>query len=90
MKDGSAYGGLITVEPDNKEYNLSLNSLKKVKLVTLPRPYPTFLPYYFEDARDEGLDIRQAEALQISIGPGIPEKELSQQHGVAIESIGLE
>src|SRR5690606_34389602 len=35
-KDGSAYGGVITIGTEKGDYALSFNDLKKVKLVTLP------------------------------------------------------
>jgi hypothetical protein len=90
MKDGSAYGGLITLNPEAKAHALNLSDLKKVKLVTLPRPYPSFLPYYFENKTAGGLVLSEVESLQFSIGPGIPEKEYGQKHGIAIESVALE
>lgn len=90
MKNGAAFGGIITVEQEKKDYELSLSNLKKVKLVTLPRPYPTFLPYYFDSSQSEAFDIKTLETLQLSIGPGIPEDEVQQQHGISIESIRLE
>jgi hypothetical protein len=86
-KTGAAFGGTLTVD-DKKDYELNIKDLKAVKLVTLPRPYPTFLPYYFEGG--ESGRITDVEVLQLSIGPGIPEAELQQQHGIAIESIRLE
>jgi hypothetical protein len=64
--------------------------LKPVKVVTLPRPYPTFLPYYFKGKGNDTLDMNKIESLQISIGPGISEAELQNKHGIAIESVRLE
>lgn len=87
--DGSAFGGLISVKPGAGDYELTIRDLKPVKLVTLPRPYPTFLPYYFKGS-GEKLDMSKIESLQISIGPGIPEAELQNKHGIAIESVRLE
>lgn len=89
-EDGIAFGGVINVEPDKKDYELALSELKRVKLVTLPRPYPTFLPYFFEASSAGSFDIRNIEVLQLSIGPGIPEAHEDQQRGIAIESIRLE
>jgi hypothetical protein len=88
--DGSAFGGLITLKPGTADYALDLNELKSVRLVTLPRPYPTFLPYYFKGKGSEKLDMKKIESLQISIGPGIPEAELQNRHGIAIEHVRLE
>jgi hypothetical protein len=90
MKDGSTYGGLIEVGMEKKDYSISLSDLKEVKLVSLPRPYPGFLPYYFKTEALCDFDIRATETLQISIGPGIPEGELTDRYGVGIESIRLE
>lgn len=86
--DGTAFGGLITLKPGSADYALNISDLKPVKQVTLPRPYPTFLPYYFGG---EGKpDLANVEALQISIGPGIPSAQLHDKHGIAIESVRLE
>ena len=90
MKDGLAYGGVIDVQMKPDDYELSINDLKKVKLVTLPRPYPTFLSYFFESNISSGLNMNNIETLQISIGPGIPESDLENKHGIAIENIRLE
>ncbi|HEX6223558.1 MAG TPA: hypothetical protein VFZ52_04070, partial [Chryseolinea sp.] len=89
-KMGEAFGGMIKVDSISGDYKLSVKDLKKVRLVTLPRPYPTFLPYFFEDKREGSVDLREVETLQISIGPGIPESELNDRHALAIESVRLE
>ncbi len=87
---GIAYGAVMVVQPDQYEYEIDLDQLKKVKLVTLPRPYPTFLPYYFEEGQTAPFKIRNIESLQLSIGPEIPEKELKDRHGILIESVRIE
>jgi hypothetical protein len=90
MKDGSAYGGVITVGVDATEYSINLSELQNVKLVTLPRPYPGFLPYFFKPSALCDFDITAVESLQISVGPGIAVSELQSKHGIAIESIRVE
>ncbi len=87
--DGMAYGGIVTLKPDAGEHSLMLTDLKQVKLVTLPRPYPTFLSYYFNGGSGRELDLNKIESIQLSIGPGIPENELQDKHGIAIESIRI-
>ncbi|HET9052685.1 MAG TPA: hypothetical protein VFM90_00830, partial [Cyclobacteriaceae bacterium] len=87
--DGAAFGGLLTLNPGTADYALNIQELKPVDVVTLPRPYPTFLSYYFR--KNNGtLDMRKIESLQISIGPGIAENELQNRHGIAMESVRLE
>jgi hypothetical protein len=88
--DGMAYGSIVTLKPEAGEYVLILSDLKSVKLVTLPRPYPTFLPYYFKGGSGKELDLSKIESIQLSIGPGIPGNELQNKHGIAIESIRIE
>jgi hypothetical protein len=90
MQDGAAFGAIVNIDPEEGDYVLSLDELKKVKLVSLPRPYPGFLPYYFENKATHKLEMKSVESLQFSIGPGIPENELEAPQGIAIESVRLE
>jgi hypothetical protein len=90
MRDGTTFGTLISLDTKTGEYSVPLSDLKKVKMVTLPRPYPTFLAYYFESASTAQLDLNNVEILQFSIGPGYSETELTKPHGVAIESVRVE
>jgi hypothetical protein len=90
LKNGSSYGGLIELQPELKNYNLDLIDLKQVKTVTLPRPYPTFLPYFFEHENKDDFKIQNIESLQISIGPGLDSEKINKSVGVGIVSIILE
>ncbi|MBL7850798.1 MAG: membrane or secreted protein [Cyclobacteriaceae bacterium] len=89
-RQGRAYGATITLEPSRSEYILSLADLKPVKLVTLPRPYPTFLPYYFEGSTLPSFNLADAETLQLSIGPGLGEAESKNPQTLVIRSVRLE
>lgn len=90
LKDGSSFGKVLEIGTELKEYKLSINELKQVKTVTLPRPYPTFLPYYFEHNLNSEFDISKIESIQFSIGPSINVSELKDQHGIGIISLRLE
>ena len=87
-KSGNAFGGLISLDPGASEYVVRLDKLEPVKLVTLPRPYPTFLPYYFENNSSQKFDVDQIESFQISVGPGLTGVE--GPFKFTIESIRLE
>lgn len=89
MKDGSAFGGLIDLEPEVKDYELPLANLKPVKTVTLPRPYPSFLPYYFEHQNQTSFNIHSVESVQFSIGPGMEESELQKPQGISVIGVFL-
>mgnify|MGYP002713078968 CR=1 FL=1 len=84
LNDGSAYGAILNLKPEVREYSISLDELKPVKTVTLPRPYPSFLPYYLKHSISTGFDINRIESIQFSIGPGIPESEREDAHGIGI------
>lgn len=89
MKDGSAFGGIVELIPGKKEYMLSVQDLKRVKTVLLPRPYPTFLPYYSAAGSADKLDITQIESLQISIGPEIEQGDWNDTYELMLESVML-
>lgn len=45
LKDGSVWGATLGVPAQWSEIEIPFESLRRVPLVLLPRPYPTFLPY---------------------------------------------
>jgi hypothetical protein len=90
MADGSVYGGIVTLGTESGDYVLSVTDLKPVRSVTLPRPYPSFLPYFFERAHPAIFNFEAVESILFSIGPGIPENELQGPHGIAIRDVRLE
>ncbi|MFD1314214.1 hypothetical protein [Namhaeicola litoreus] len=90
MNDGHAYGKVIEIDPLTKDYGLNLSDLKPVRTVTLPRPYPTFLPYYLDHQLTSPFDLTKVESVQFSIGPEIPKDALNQKHGIEIVSLRLE
>ena len=88
---GTAYGYVLKVEPGKERYEIALADLRPVPMVTMPRPYPTFLPYYLEGERREGnLDLSSVESVQWSLGPGITPAEAKKRQGVAVTFIMLE
>jgi len=90
MKDGSAFGTIIEINSEDKSYSVKLDDMKKVRPVLLPRPYPTFLPYYSKAGKADSLDLNQIESLQISIGPGIKEEDWGKTYELMISSVWLE
>ena len=87
--DGTAYGKVIEIGTEMKEYEIPIMDLKKVKTVTMPRPYPTFLPYYFISENNNPIAIEHIEGIQISIGPGLSESKMMTQHNIGIVSLKL-
>ncbi|MEZ4933176.1 MAG: hypothetical protein R2788_13775 [Saprospiraceae bacterium] len=89
-KDGNAYGKIIELNPVMTEHEILLSDLKKINTVTMPRPYPTFLPYYFSPTKNDGFKVADIEFLQISVGPGLAEEALDQEQKIGIVSLRLE
>ena len=89
MNDGSSFGKVVEISTKLKEYKLCLKDLEPVKTVTLPRPYPSFLPYYLEHDISNTFDINFIESIQFSIGPKIPTNQLEDSHGISIISVYL-
>lgn len=90
MDDGASFGNVIEIGTDSKDYALNLSELKPVETVTLPRPYPSFLPYYFDHNNNSEFDISRVESVQFSIGPEIPENELKNPHGIGLVKVSLQ
>lgn len=88
-KDGTAYGKQIEIGKEMKEYEIPIIELVKVKTITMPRPYPSFLPYYFISKNENPINIEDIESIQISIGPGLSESKLKDQHNIGIVSLML-
>lgn len=89
MENGASFGTSVELSPEVEEISIPLSKLKPVKTVTLPRPYPGFLPYYFDHSYKGDFKIEEVEAVQFSIGPGIEEGSLQQPHKIGIRSLYL-
>lgn len=90
MNNGAAFGKTVQLSEEVKELDIDLKDLEPVKTVTLPRPYPGFLPYYFDHSYKGNLKMEDVEAIQFSIGPGIEEEQLQQPHAVGIRSVRIQ
>jgi hypothetical protein len=86
---GNSYGGTLNVGTAHGEYRLAISKLMPVQTVLLPRPYPSFLPYYFKHEKLL-FDVSNARSLQISVGPGISEDLIKSANGFSLESVWLE
>jgi hypothetical protein len=84
---GNTVGGLVTLGKTLSDSEVAISELKPVNMVTLPRPYPTFLPYFFSQRDALKFDLRKAETLQISIGPGLSPPGSNYQ--IDIENVRL-
>lgn len=89
QKDGSVFGKIIELTPLMQQFSIPFSELKPVQQVLLPRPYPGFQSYWFENKKNTNLDVSQIEAIQISIGPRINEKNQQEKQGILMRKIFL-
>lgn len=75
----------ILAGKDFKLIEISLNQLKNDAQLLLPRPYPGFLPLYFQSPTQAVFSLKNAEKLEVTFGYGNPTKPTH----IIIESIYL-
>ncbi|MDR5590686.1 cellulase family glycosylhydrolase [Christiangramia sp. SM2212] len=90
MNNGVSFGKTIDLTTDVREIEIDLSELKPVKTVTLPRPYPGFLPYYFDHSFSGELQLENMESIQFSIGPGLKEENYQKPHSIGIRQVTIE
>lgn len=88
--DGFAYGALVEFTPQADTRVVALAALRPVASPNIPHGYPVFIPFWSPPATDTPLDVRRAESLLVSIGPGLAPADYDSIHAVAIERAWLE
>ncbi|MEO1012960.1 MAG: hypothetical protein AAFX53_16800, partial [Bacteroidota bacterium] len=86
----SSFGTTLELTPELMEHRMKLEDFNLVKTVLLPRPYPSFLPYYFDHKNELKFKIEKIEAVQFSLGPDMTESEIKENHAMGIISLRLE
>lgn len=89
QKDGSVFGKIIELTPEMQQFSIPFSQLKPVRQVLLPRPYPGFQSYWFENKEITDFDVNQIDVIQISIGPGINAENHQEKQGVLMRKILL-
>lgn len=91
-RDGTAWGTTLTLSSEWRDFVVPLSALVRTPLALLPRPYPLFLPYFFESAAGgTGPDMAQLDGLQFSVGANlVAGGDRDGPHGFAIERVLLD
>ncbi|QEC44026.1 membrane or secreted protein [Pseudobacter ginsenosidimutans] len=84
--NGNAYGRNLTLEGTSKTYELSISSFSKSPFLLIPRPYPMFLPLWFNSTVYPPLQLPSIEKIQVLYMPEENEKA-EKEKGYLIEAI---
>jgi Cellulase (glycosyl hydrolase family 5) len=85
--DAAAFSTFISLTNDFRDIEIPLNDLKPDSALLMPRPYPGFLPLWFQaGGPTPGFTIQGLEKMEITIGPGIPSSELNKPYSLEIAS----
>lgn len=88
--DAAGYAANIALNNTLQEIEIPLSSLKSSTLMLLPRPYPSFHPYWFKPGKVEAFNLNQAEKFEITIGEGLSPAEKDKPLSFEVESVWLE
>jgi hypothetical protein len=66
--DGVAWAATVTLREDWRDVRIPLHALRPVELALLPRPYPSFHPYFFRTTpRADRIDPARLDGLQFRV-----------------------
>ena len=85
-RDGNAYRRNLTLEGNNKTYELPVSSFTKSPFLLVPRPYPMFLPLWFESTVNPPLRLTAIEKVQVLYMPEENGK-VEKENGCLIEAV---
>ncbi|MCX2429439.1 membrane or secreted protein [Pedobacter sp. GR22-10] len=66
--DAHFFSKEISADHDFREIEIPLNQLKADQQLLLPRPYPGFLPLYYQSPINAGFDLNRIEKLEVTFG----------------------
>jgi len=89
QQNGLVCGKIIELTPEMQQFTIPFSELKPVQQVLLPRAYPPFQSYWFENKENANFDVHQIEAVQISIGPELNSENKKEMQGLLIKKILL-
>lgn len=88
--DGIAYGAMAVLQPSSGAHSIPLSALREAPSPNIPHGYPVFIPFWSNPAAGVPLDVRKAESVLVSIGPGLSPEDYGKRHGIEIERIWME
>ncbi|MFC4209574.1 membrane or secreted protein [Pedobacter lithocola] len=75
--DANFFSTEVVVGKDVELIKIPLKDLKSDAQLVLPRPYPSFLPLYFQSSKQSSFQLKNAEKLEVTFGKNQTEKPIS-------------
>ena len=90
FNDGSGFERKIGLKSDYENVTIAVSKPEKTKYALLPRPYPTFLPYWFESIPQDNLNEKnpKPESIQIALPLPEPGNDLNN-YGIKLKKISF-
>ena len=66
-RDAIPFTGIFDLQPEFRDVEIPIESLRQDSMLILPRPYPGFLPLWFSPSGQHGFSLADAERLQITV-----------------------
>jgi hypothetical protein len=87
---GKTFGKTVEVGASISEIRFRLEEFIGVPTITMPRPYPTFLPYYLEHNMDHPLDLTKIDGIQITVRSRDKNNAMNSKAGIQLGKIWFE
>jgi hypothetical protein len=87
LQDASAYSTTVKIEREYENIEVPLSSFQQDSVLLLPRPYPGFLPLWFQPGVYSVFNANKLEKIQISFGQNA--KPSGEANSVVIEGVWL-
>lgn len=91
ITDGAgSHAAFVTINHEMQDIEIPLSSLQPDKMMLLPRPYPSFQPFWFERKGTETFNLNELDKIVISTGPAIDEQNSSDtNYSIEVEKLWI-
>lgn len=87
--DAAAYAASVTLSPTFQDIEIPVSSLQRDSMLLLPRPYPGFMPLWFNADSQRIFSLTDIEKLQITIGSELLPADFNKAYNIEVETVWL-
>lgn len=89
-RNGSAFSASMTLSENTDQMSIPFSQFSQDKFMLLPRPYPPFMPFWFESDQARDLQPDLIEEIQILTGYGFEKLDQPVPAGFEIEAVWIQ